>query len=135
LGIIIIIIGILKRYSTEFAITNKRVYCRYGVIARTTAETELRKVTDTSLSQGFFGRLFNFGDVRINTAGSERFEIRFEGVTNPKYVVSKFQGLKEERDRTMAKDDRIAKLKDKLYLGEITEAQYEQAKRRIDEER
>jgi uncharacterized membrane protein YdbT with pleckstrin-like domain len=134
LGIIILIAVLISRYQTEYSITNKRVHCRYGLIGRRTGETELKNVTDTSLSQGILGRLFNFGTVRINTAGSKGYEITFIGVTDPKYVISKFQALKENRDKNLAKDERIARMKDKLYTGEITDEQFEQAKRRILEE-
>ncbi|XRO75584.1 PH domain-containing protein [Methanocaldococcus sp. 28A] len=93
LALIFIGIALLKRYYTEYAITNKRVYCRYGILSRKTVESTLDKITNTSISQGILGRLLNYGDLRINTAGSTPYEIVFEGVSNPKYVQSKIRSV------------------------------------------
>jgi len=132
LGIILLIAAILKRFGSEYAITNKRVYCRYGLISRRTSEAVFDKITDSSLSQGVLGRLLNYGTLRINTAGANKFEIIFKGIVDPKYIQSKIRSVYEKYQRDLRIKERIEKLEDKYLIGEITEEQFEEAKKRLE---
>lgn len=138
IGVVIVIIGVvgifLKRFMTEYAITNKRVHCKYGLIRRVATQAEHNKITDTALLQSFFGRFLNYGNVAINTAGGSHFEIVFIGIQNPKSVIAKVDNIREKFAGTQKQNDRIERIKDRYYTGEITKAQYEEAMKRIKEE-
>ena len=61
--------GVLRMKSAEFAITNKRVILKYGVINRRTAEMFLQKVESVGVDQNLFGRMFDYGTVTVRGTG------------------------------------------------------------------
>lgn len=82
-------INFLYWYFSVGVITNQRIIDIdfYNVIYREVTETRLSKVEDvTSKDAGFFGSLFNFGNVFVQTAGTEE-NIEFLDVPNPPGVV------------------------------------------------
>ncbi|MCB9610686.1 MAG: PH domain-containing protein [Planctomycetes bacterium] len=56
-------------WSSEFAVTNRRVLCKYGFISRTTIEVLLSKVETIRVKQGVWGRVFDYGTVIITGTG------------------------------------------------------------------
>jgi uncharacterized membrane protein YdbT with pleckstrin-like domain len=69
LGIISLILAIMNASSTEFAITNKRVILKTGVLKRKFIELQLNKSEGLRIEQGIIGRIFNFGTIKITSAG------------------------------------------------------------------
>ncbi len=55
-------------FNRKYIITNLRVIQMSGVINKDVIDSSLEKVNDVKLTQSFFGRIFNFGDVEILTA-------------------------------------------------------------------
>lgn len=55
-------------YNREYVVTNRRVIQISGVFRKDVIDSSLEKVNDVHLSQSFFGRLFDYGDVEILTA-------------------------------------------------------------------
>src|SRR5215469_6693161 len=49
--------------SAEFAVTNRRVMIKLGVLQRRTIETMLSKIEAVAVDQGLRGRIFDFGTV------------------------------------------------------------------------
>lgn len=54
--------------NNAFIVTNRRVIQIAGVFSKEVVDSSLEKVNDVKLSQSFFGRMFDFGDVEILTA-------------------------------------------------------------------
>jgi uncharacterized membrane protein YdbT with pleckstrin-like domain len=84
--ILIIPLGVLlQSYLTwrcsEFAVTDKRVLIKTGIVSRHTLETILTKVENIGVEQSVGGRLFNFGTLYVTGTGSTR-EI-FPGIYTP----------------------------------------------------
>lgn len=70
-----VIIGIERwiRYSSsEFAVTERRVLIKVGVIRRHSVEILLEKVEGIGVSQTVPGRLLNFGSIMITGTGGTR---------------------------------------------------------------
>ena len=61
--------SVIKRQSTEFAVTSKRVIAKYGVIKQSTIELNHSKVESFHVEQGVLGRLLGFGALHINGTG------------------------------------------------------------------
>lgn len=59
----------LLRYTTEIAVTNKRIIYKRGFITRHTAEMNMDKVATVDVDQSILGRLFDYGSIRIVGAG------------------------------------------------------------------
>lgn len=69
-------------FNRKYIITNLRVIQISGVINKDVIDSSLEKVNDVKLTQSFFGRIFNFGDVEILTA-SELGTNLFKTIGNP----------------------------------------------------
>ena len=64
-----ILTAIIQRKASEFAVTNKRIILKVGVIRRKTAEMFLEKVESVGVDQGIFGRVFNYGEITVHGTG------------------------------------------------------------------
>lgn len=58
-----------KRWTTEIAVTDRRVIYKRGFIRRRTIEMNMEKVESVDVSQSIPGRIFNYGDVLIRGVG------------------------------------------------------------------
>lgn len=69
-----ILIILLRMYmlitTTELVLTNKKVIAKFGFIRRDTIEVRLEKIESIRVGQGILGRIFNYGTIFINGAGS-----------------------------------------------------------------
>lgn len=79
----------LDRYSDEFAITNKRIIVKTGLISRKTLEMNLNKIESVNVDQSILGRMLGYGTIRIIGTGGTREE--FPNISNPLAFRKKFQ--------------------------------------------
>jgi uncharacterized membrane protein YdbT with pleckstrin-like domain len=68
-GGITIVVALLKRNSTEMAVTNRRILIKSGVLSRRTIELLLARVESIVITEPFFGRMFGYGTVVIRGTG------------------------------------------------------------------
>jgi uncharacterized membrane protein YdbT with pleckstrin-like domain len=59
-----------KWWTTEIAITNKRIIYKRGFIRRFSAEMHMDKVESVDVNQSVLGRLLDYGDVIVRGTGS-----------------------------------------------------------------
>ena len=59
------------RWTTEIAVTNKRIIYKRGLITRHTAEMNMDKVASVDVKQSILGRIFDYGNVTVQAAGHE----------------------------------------------------------------
>lgn len=86
--VIVVLIGLVRRMSTRYVITNERLHIRRGVFAREIQQTRLERVQDMSVKQSFGERLLRIGTVDFDTAGGDRDEdFAFGGVAHPERVM------------------------------------------------
>ncbi len=69
IGFPIFVVRVIRKKSTELAVTSKRFVYKRGFISRVTDEFATNRIRHVKLTQGFLGRLFNYG--RIHLEGSE----------------------------------------------------------------
>jgi len=72
IGVFFLIWAITRSYYSEIAITNRRILLRTGVIRIVTSEFQLNKLVGLSIVQGLFGRILNFGYIRVTEAGQSK---------------------------------------------------------------
>lgn len=78
------VLGIWIQWKyTLYAATNRRVLCQTGVISKSYVDCPLGKVQTVYLEIPVFGRMNNFGTLRIATAGEARVEIEWRNVKEP----------------------------------------------------
>jgi uncharacterized membrane protein YdbT with pleckstrin-like domain len=70
LGLVWLLAGLIRRNSTELAVTNRRVIAKFGLVRRSTVELNLAKVESIRVEQTVGGRLFGYGSVFVTGTGS-----------------------------------------------------------------
>ncbi len=65
----IVVSGSLRRYGFEFAVTNKRVIYRKGIVTVSTDELFLDKIESVLVKQGLLGRWWGYGSVSVRGTG------------------------------------------------------------------
>jgi uncharacterized membrane protein YdbT with pleckstrin-like domain len=59
----------LRRLTSEFAVTDKRVMMKVGVLSTRSYELLLAKVEGISVTQGILGKIFDYGDIVVTGTG------------------------------------------------------------------
>jgi len=63
----------IRKATSEFAITTKRVIIKVGFISRRTLEMNLSKIETVNVDQSIMGRILNYGSITIiGTAAPKR---------------------------------------------------------------
>jgi len=65
----VLLIPYVQRATTDLGVTNKRVIAKTGLISRRTVEQRIQKIESIKVSQGIFGRLFDYGTIMIHGTG------------------------------------------------------------------
>jgi uncharacterized membrane protein YdbT with pleckstrin-like domain len=60
----------IRQVTTEFAVTDRRVIYKTGLISRHTMEMNRSKVESVDVRQSFFGRLFGYGTIVLRGTGA-----------------------------------------------------------------
>lgn len=68
-GVLVVLGAILKRQSSDFAVTNKRVMMKTGIFSTRSIELLLAKVEAIAVNQTFGGRVFGYGDIVVTGSG------------------------------------------------------------------
>ncbi len=76
----------LGRDRTTYTLTTHGVRVQRGIVTTQIAEAKFEKITDINLNQGIMGKIFGYGTVVLNTAGSVGAPVHFAGVENPEAV-------------------------------------------------
>lgn len=84
-GLVLMFIAIrfaqLRR--TEYVATERRVYARAGLVGTTVNQLTYDKITDITFHQDLLGRMFGYGSVTLQTAGSNQAPITMVGLGAP----------------------------------------------------
>src|SRR5262249_11673239 len=68
-GLISLVRGWFKRWTTEFDVTDRRVISKSGFIERRTIEMNMDKIESVDVNQTLLGRVFDYGEVIVNGVG------------------------------------------------------------------
>lgn len=82
-----VLVGFLKRVSTTYTITDRRLNIRRGIVSREVQETRLERVQNVNYQQSIYQRLMQIGDVDFDTAAGDDYNFIFAGVADPGDVV------------------------------------------------
>src|SRR5665647_1869486 len=86
---------IVQRNNNLWAVTNLRVIDEYGVFSNNTKESPLDKINNVTYSQSFWGKIFGFGNVQIQTA-AEIGSTTYSTVQNPEELKDTISHMQEE---------------------------------------
>jgi uncharacterized membrane protein YdbT with pleckstrin-like domain len=73
--------GWFKQWTTEIAITDRRIILKRGFIRRNTIEMHLDKVESVDVDQSILGRILNYGDLTVRGVGIGLEPLK--GIDNP----------------------------------------------------
>jgi uncharacterized membrane protein YdbT with pleckstrin-like domain len=71
----------LRRRGSEFAVTNKRVIIKLGVLTTRSIELLLPKVEGIAVEQNLSGRIFGYGGIVVTGSGGTKEP--FDGIQSP----------------------------------------------------
>jgi uncharacterized membrane protein YdbT with pleckstrin-like domain len=95
---VVVLVGLIKRVTTTYTITDRRLHIRRGVFTRVTLDTRLERVQNVNTRQTILERLLRVGTVDFDTAGTEDSDFSFVGVASPRNVVEAVDKAQRERD-------------------------------------
>ena len=82
-GIVLLILlgAIVKRQSSDFAVTHKRVLMKVGVFSTRSTELFLNKIEAIAVHQSLMGRMLGYGDIVVTGSGGTHEE--FHDIQSP----------------------------------------------------
>jgi len=146
---------IVQRNNNLWAVTNLRVIDEDGVLSHNSKESPLDKINNVTYKQSFWGRIFGYGNVQIQTA-AEVGSTTYFTIEKPKELKDTITEMQEEYKKSQItaqaqelanaissgtqrqfKSDvaaEIEKLFELKQKGILTEAEFNARKRKILEE-
>lgn len=91
-GFGVFLVGYLFWTNTRYVLTSSQLYLKHGVITRDVTQFRLDRIQNTTLEQGYLGRLLGYGELTVYTAGSADPELTFTRVPNPERAARKLSG-------------------------------------------
>jgi uncharacterized membrane protein YdbT with pleckstrin-like domain len=70
LSLFMLFLAWFERWTTEIAITDRRIILKRGFIRRDTAEMHMEKVESVDVNQSLIGRMLDYGDVTVRGTGA-----------------------------------------------------------------
>ena len=81
LGLLVFLAAVIRRQSSDFAVTNKRVVMKVGVFSTRSVELLLGKIEAITVHQSLAGRIFGYGDIMVTGSGGT--EEPFSSIQSP----------------------------------------------------
>ena len=81
LALLVLLPAFVKRQSSDFAVTNKRVMMKVGVFHTRSVELLLGKIEAVAVDQSLTGRLLGYGDIIVTGSGGTTET--FSGIQSP----------------------------------------------------
>ena len=78
-----VIIAYLNVKTSEYFVSNKRIYSKHGFLSQRSNEVKIEWVTNVYFQQGIVGRTLNFGNIGISTPGERGGAVEFNGIADP----------------------------------------------------
>src|SRR5258706_13532639 len=123
----------------EYLVTNRRVIQISGIFNKNVVDSSLEKVNDVKMSQSFFGRIFDYGDVEILTASEIGVNL-FKRIGDPVKFKTAMLNAKEEMgaegtgahtQHAEGIPEQIAELDILRKKGIVTEAEFQAKKKEL----
>lgn len=93
--------------TTRFTLTDQRIIVTKGVFSKTTNETELYRVRDTSIEEPFFYRLFGVGNIVVYSTDTAEGQLHFNAFPKPHWIKDQIRNYAEicRRNRRWGNDN------------------------------
>lgn len=141
---------VLQRNNNIWVVTNLRVIDEEGVLSNKSKESPLDKINNINYRQSFWGKIFGYGDVQIQTA-AEIGSTNYSMVSSPKRLKDTITQMQEEYKESQIKRQaselanamvnsrqnqidvptELERLFDLMQKGAITEEEYNIRKQKL----
>ena len=74
-GIFVFVAMMLRKRNTEIGVTTHRFIMKTGIFSLHTQEMAIHNIEGVKVDQGFWGRMFNFGHLRIEGTGVDAIQL------------------------------------------------------------
>ena len=133
----IIQVFILK-VTTILEISTKKVFGKKGWLNTISLDAPINKINDVMVVQSFFGKIFNYGTIIINTSSNK---YKFQFIENADKLKDKITNIIDKKDQTKNENinkeiptdkySDLKKLKELLDNDIITKEEFEKEKKKI----
>ena len=96
-----LLVGWLRRVSTLYTITDRRIVIRHGILARREHEAHIDRVQNVNIAQTFLDRILKVGSLDFDTAGTEDSDFSFTGIADPDQLRTRIDTEYVRRTREM----------------------------------
>ena len=86
---------ITEKWTTERALTSRRLIVKVGFISRSTEEISCNRIEEVNLNQSILQRILGSGDIRVTGTGSG--EVVMKNIDDPLGVQRKINEVRQYR--------------------------------------
>lgn len=104
-SIIVALSELVRFFTTEFAVTNRRIIAKSGFIRRDSLDLRLVKVESVEVNQNILGRLLSIGTITITGTGGTRQS--FRGIVDPIKTKRKINQIVEHYNSQMTNQNQV----------------------------
>jgi len=97
IGIVIFLTMMIRKWTTEIGVTSHRFVEKKGLFTLHTNEIALNNIEGVRVNQGFMGRMFGYGTVRVEGTGVDA--VTTPNIADPVAFVRAIQTAKERQVR------------------------------------
>lgn len=140
--VVLVVKPLVDWWWTLYVLTTERLVTRRGVIARHGIEIPLENITNVNFSQTIIERALGAGDLVVESAG-ETGRSEFANIPRPDEFQALLYKVREERSRALGETaarpapsqldatERLHKLAELHESGVISDAEYEEKRRKL----
>jgi len=119
--------------SSEYFVSNKRVYVKHGLMGRTSHDLKMEWVTGSVLQQGPMGRMLNYGSIEFTGVGTTT-TVPMVGVPDVLNVKGIVENTIQSNKKRMEVEQKIRRLQEEYDFGRLDVAKYQELKRTYEAE-
>ena len=94
---LVLVVGWLRRITTRYLITSRRLQIRRGILSKNVEETRVDRIVDVTVRQSVWQRMLLIGDVDFDNASQQQGDLfRFAGIASPSQVTTAVNRVHEE---------------------------------------
>ena len=95
-GIIIIAVGLIKQYSTQYIVTSRRIIVQTGWLSKHQTEVWIKDIRGATLKASIWERLIGTGSIALGTAATSGTEIKMVGIKKPQTIINIIHNMRSE---------------------------------------
>jgi uncharacterized membrane protein YdbT with pleckstrin-like domain len=103
-----LIIGAIRRASTQYTVSDRRLYIRRGVFSRSEHHTTIDRVQNVEVHQSLLERLLRIGTIEFDTAATDDSAFAFQGIAAPRRVAAAVSQAEDVQPRPEEAETQIA---------------------------